>query len=205
MQVTDALEPGSNIIEPPKWYIDIGKSQNLDLCSYYKDEEFWTKNPTLADKGIPYYDRLYLIPALEFNNPPLTSLNFENINLGSLGLKDLATQIKLNTSLRSLNFKNNSLSARSVNQFLDIMEENNFTLTSLMFDEGKKGSVEKDMQQYQYFSLDSLGAEILPNVSENDIFKDTQKRINRLISFNQQVVDVHNILIFLFLLIKNSS
>lgn len=178
--------------EQPNWLIEFEKNPTpvLDLSAIYKNPLFRNVDLTLTDSGMPTFDRHWLTKYLLPRTKVLRELNLEGCNIGDPGLIELMDVFKTNTSLRKLNLKDNSISARRTSKFLDILEEYNFTLCELEIDEGDKDAITKNKNQYESFDLETVTSMLQANESEKDKFMEIKKRIQRLTSFNSEVVKV---------------
>lgn len=183
----------------PSWYAEHTRRKpvelHLDLSKYYSSDEYWQGISLMdRDPGMPIIHRHWCFHLVDNFVPSLTSLNLQKCNFGDKGLEEFILVLKVNTGLRSLNLKDNNLSSRQVNLFLDALEETNFTITNLEFEEGKKTALAKNKYQHDSMSIASVTSEIMAGESEVDAFQNIKKRCQRITNFNSRVCKV---LIFL--------
>jgi hypothetical protein len=178
----------------PAWYLEHTRRKpielSLDLSKLYGTDEFWQVSLVEKDAGMPAFDRHWCFHLVDTFTPSLTSLNLQRCNVGDKGLEEFILVLKVNTSLRNLNLKDNNLSSRQVGLFLDAIEAHNFTLTTIEIDEGKKSVLAKNKYQHDSVSLLSVAGEIMANESEVDVFETLKRRTNRITSFNAKVCKV---------------
>lgn len=177
----------------PGWYAEHTRRRptelSLDLNRIYSAAEFW-EGISLVDRdpGMPALHRHWCFNLVDTFTPSLTSLNLERCNVGDKGLEEFVLVLKVNTTLRSLNLKENNISSRQATLFLDVIESFNFTLTNIEFEEGKKTAFAKNKMQHDSLSVNSITSEIMANESESDVFQSVKKRVSRITSLNHRVV-----------------
>jgi hypothetical protein len=179
----------------PGWYVEHTRRKpvefSLDLNKVYSAAEFW-EGISLVDRdpGMPVLHRHWCFNLVDTFTPALTSLNLEGCNVGDRGLEEFMQVLKTNTTLRSLNLKENNLSIRKINIFLDIIEAHNFTLCHLELDEAKKTAFAKTSLQHDSLDLSIINSEIMPNVADAALFQSVKKRSSRINTFNTKACKV---------------
>eukprot|EP00121_Abeoforma_whisleri_P016169 Awhi_evm1s14848 len=101
----------------------------LNLANYMIDSPL---NNTLGLNGIKAIAKV-----LQLNELPLTALDLSSNSIGCNGFKEIGMALKQNTTLTTLNVKNNLIDAEGVTDLAFALIENNTTLTVLNLSENK--------------------------------------------------------------------
>lgn len=179
----------------PLWYVEHVRratpTLSLDLNQEYSKDEYWNVDLTQQDAGMPVFHRHWCFNLIDTFVPSVTRLNLEKCGLGDTGLLEFALVLKANTALRHLNLKDNDLSSQKTIEFLNALEEFNFSLVTLEFHEGNKSAMAKNKNQHDAVAVQTVASEIYAGESEKTQFEKLIKtRAERITTFNLQVCNV---------------
>jgi hypothetical protein len=179
----------------PEWLLraDESRASSVDLSLVYSREHgpgYWQdvdKNLKEKDPGMPFKHSFHLCQWL-WSTMTLTNLNLSSVNLGDNHLMNLAEALKANATVRTLNLVDNNLSAEKMEQFMDAIEPYNFTISTLLVDEGTKTREEKNRYQHSAWTNATVTDITQANEPEHVKFNRAKIRVEAFAKWNAKYI-----------------